>query len=654
MSKMKEDVDDYEYFLRLHRNQLVASQVPEKYWRTVFSKTNAQILDAGLVFTLLRIDYDDDDDIGDGQRRPVFQVMTSEGIRADDPAHIYLVDHAWTFRPEFARRQLLAVDKLRERMAALMGLQDDDDGDGSKETLVRRLYAELWRYANCYSIENADSVEERMPVWYVMDELGCGIGHSDDANFRMVPFICSNSVDDDDDAGDEPTKSAATAYSLLFPVRDVECGEQVTRDYAEGLVGDARDVCLLPWVANDTFVDRDHQHRQLDPDYFLGGHVKETLPMLSERASHDDDDVVSSRRKAPHRVYTEYEYVAKYLTDERFEIVGSVDEADILWMTTHFKHFEELSLTAPWKFVNQFPFEYVLTIKDLLPVTCRRMVGDHIVEDLSGSPSWLPVTYNLKVEIDRFVSYYKKREAAGLDNHWIIKPFNLARGLDTHITDDLNFIIRLRSSGAKIVQKYIERPVLFDRQQDVGGRVKFDIRYVVLLKKSRNPLEAYVYSKFFLRFANRPFALDNLDVYEQHFTVMNYTEGGAHLKHMLCEEFKLEWAKQYPEQPWSEIEKRIFAMLREVFECATMEPPPCGISESPQSRALYAADIMLVDVPSEKTTTTRLSSHFQPQLLEINWTPDCKRACEYYPDFYNDIFRLLFLDIENEAVLRKL
>ena len=57
----------------------------------------------------------------------------------------------------------------------------------------------------------------------------------------------------------------------------------------------------------------------------------------------------------------------------------------------------------------------------------------------------------------------------------------------------------------------IEKPIL------CGGK-KFDLRFIVLLK-SVVPLELYVYNLFYPRLANVDYTLDNLEVFEKHFTV---------------------------------------------------------------------------------------------------------------------------------------
>jgi len=95
----------------------------------------------------------------------------------------------------------------------------------------------------------------------------------------------------------------------------------------------------------------------------------------------------------------------------------------------------------------------------------------------------------------------------------------MARSIDTWVTDNLDVIIRQMESGDKIVQKYISKPLTVQKR-------KFDLRFIVNLR-SVNPLEAYIYDNFWIRLSNNEFVLtkDNLNEYETHFTVMNYSNG---------------------------------------------------------------------------------------------------------------------------------
>lgn len=589
---------DLDAFLTLHRDQLVSSGIPEIFWSTLNEKIQTQIFNAGETFQLLQIDYERDR----LPHEPAWGLQAITEIEKSNPKHIYLIDHAWTFRVSHARNQLLQFDNLRSRLCNILGLNENLP----KEELTDRIFTNIWKLCNTYSIGNAENIEDRLPVWYVMDEIGSAVMHSDTPNCRIVPFVHINSQ---------------ITYSLLFPIGDISEEEFVFADFAEGVRDEVqRQAALLPWVPHE--FDLSFEPEVPSPEYYLSGHVKESLPELEHFKQ-------PQQIRDKYKVFTEYNLIREFLTDKRFEFVDTEDEADILWYTRHFKDYESLS-KSPEKFVNQFPFEYVITVKDLLCLTCRK-------SGKMESLKWFPVTYNLTTEIGNFVSYFQHKE--GQENYWIVKPYNLARSLDIHITDNLNYIMRLPITGPKIVQKYISNPVLFYRPE--CGSVKFDIRYVILLE-SVKPLKAYVHKEFYIRFANKPFELKDFHDYEVHFTVMNYDENIA-MKHMLCSEFKLLWEQQYPNFPWKDTEKSLLTVLRTVLESAIKDDPPCGIAHNPQSRALYAADMMLEWDESRK---------IQPKLLEINWTPDCKRACQYYPNFYNDIFKLLFLNERSDIFIQ--
>ena len=81
-------------------------------------------------------------------------------------------------------------------------------------------------------------------------------------------------------------------------------------------------------------------------------------------------------------------------------------------------------------------------------------------------------------------------------------------------------------------------------------------------------------------------------------------------------------------------------MFRDVFECASAKEPPCGIGHCPQSGSLYAVDLMLDWADGGSNGCRRI----QPKLLEVNYGADCNRACDYYPEFFDNVFSTLFLD----------
>jgi tubulin--tyrosine ligase-like protein 12 len=67
------------------------------------------------------------------------------------------------------------------------------------------------------------------------------------------------------------------------------------------------------------------------------------------------------------------------------------------------------------------------------------------------------------------------------------------------ITNNLDQIIRTIETGPKVIQKYIERPLL------CKGR-KFDMRYIIVMK-SAVPLEVYMHKTFYARCSVKDFTM---------------------------------------------------------------------------------------------------------------------------------------------------
>ena len=634
-------MDDYDQFLALHELQLKQSNVPEHFWKSVHRKLSGEIYDAGSAFTMYQT--------SDGW---CVQMSRESPMSATDPENIFLVDHAWTFgSTNQAREHLLGVPGFLERMEALVEVEEDseeesDDEDSSEDktpeegedqqssdaesvhSRAEKVIQALWPFAHVYRLAGL-AEEDQHPIWYLLDEFGSRVQHSDSPSFCLVPFVYA------------PTQMA---FSLLWPLSDVEPESEVTHDYAHGVKEPLlRAARLAPW-----FPERMQNLVSAEPSCL----APDSAAKISERCGETlpTQGALTCPRHCPLKVFTDLELLESFLTRSEFSFTENQEEADILWITDHFKDFAGLARQERFVFINQFPCENVVTCKDLLVSTSRKACAGSTAGQCTGlpgleSPVWLPESYNMVTELPQLVARYQAKEAAKEDNYWICKPWNLGRSLDIHITDNLAHLILLSSSGPKVASRYLSRPVLFDRRG--VGQVKFDYRYVVLLKSVR-PLELYAYKVFWIRFANEAFKLAKFDNYETHFTVMNYFKEGSVLHQVHCEDFVPLFNEQYPQIGWQSVEEATFKAIRELFEAAIADEPPAGIGASVHSRSLYALDVM-VEWEGEAEQTC-----MKPQILEVNFSPDCVRACKYHPQFFNHVFQTLFLDSVDDCPVTRI
>jgi tubulin polyglutamylase TTLL6/13 len=86
----------------------------------------------------------------------------------------------------------------------------------------------------------------------------------------------------------------------------------------------------------------------------------------------------------------------------------------------------------------------------------------------------------------------------------------------------------------RLVQKYIERPLLLTRSHPDFNLRKFDIRQWVLVTRLK-PLQAYLFSGSYLRFSKEPYSPGRLDEPTVHLT--NYSQNPSPHSYMLASQF---------------------------------------------------------------------------------------------------------------------
>lgn len=140
-------VNAYDYFIAYHQPQLVASGVPEIFWKSLSNKLANQIFDAGNYFKLLLVEYEEDEEEGN----PMWSVSNDkeDGIKADDPDAIFLIDHALTFKSSMLRSMLIDTPNLVKRLGMMFGFSAREL---SSNLALDKVLVDIWKYCSHYSI----------------------------------------------------------------------------------------------------------------------------------------------------------------------------------------------------------------------------------------------------------------------------------------------------------------------------------------------------------------------------------------------------------------------------------------------------------------------------------------------------------------------
>lgn len=322
-------------------------------------------------------------------------------------------------------------------------------------------------------------------------------------------------------------------------------------------------------------------------------------------------------RKRPIKVYTDIGVFAKNLHSDKFEVVQDPNEADLQWIGYHDTH-DFQPIYDNKIYFNQIENERYITVKDLMYLT---------VKTYMGPVPWLPETFVLDEpdDVASFLKRDKELKSSNQSSAWIVKAFNQTRAAFMIVTESTSEVLRHASVDKRLTQRYLWNPLL------IYG-LKFDLRYIVLLK-SVMPMELYAYKVFWPRMAPKRWALDDFDDYERHFTVMNYRAPDK-ITHKTYVDFIEQFGIENPNVKWDDVQQKIYIVFRDLFKCACQK-----MVASPYTKAMYGIDLML-------------TNEMEPVILECNFQPDCKRACNLCPTFVDDVFEVLYTDqpVTNDKV----
>jgi tubulin--tyrosine ligase-like protein 12 len=453
-----------------------------------------------------------------------------------------------------------------------------------------RVLASTYRLLGCYRLTGPSGELDDEPIWYLTDEFASAMRHASQLpTMRCSPFVYQ-----------APGAPGGVAFSLAWPVRLIDHGEEATRDmfHMEPLSPALRQslcTCFFRMGREEACRDAWAQWRSRQAGS-VPAPIQAGLPPPALPPS------------PPLRVYTDIDWVQDDVTRAEFVTTPHAAEAHIVWTKAPLDAATLSQLAAPQgALVNQFPGEECLVFKHRLAQTARRA---------ATAREWLPLTFDATADLDALLGAHEEAVQEERQPLWIMKPWNSGRSLGITVAATPQAVAAAVRAGPKVAQQYIARPALY------RGR-KFDVRVLVAVT-SFVPLVASMWHEVFIRVANKPYDSSPaaLGDFQTTFTSMRQRgyEEEAVSEAQLAQEVGASGGD------WAAARRGIQHMLRDLLTAAAPEVGPC-----PAARALYGVDVMF------------LEGSLAPQLLEVTFCPGVERPMAADPHFLDKVFGHLFL-----------
>jgi hypothetical protein len=285
--------------------------------------------------------------------------------------------------------------------------------------------------------------------------------------------------------------------------------------------------------------------------------------------------------------------------------LGAAPLPNLLW--TWSRRFDWAVLRLVFQKVNHFQRSQELTSKHLLNENLKK--AGHPFHDA------MPRTFKLgqRKENEEVIKEYNKERRRG-STLWIMKEIGKSQGNGIKLIDDAG---KISYAQASVIQKYVDNPLLL---QDFP--FKFDLRIYVLVT-SFKPLEAFIYSEGFARFATSEYNTDAEsignerihltnssiqssylgDMSKNHPAIQAGSEGGGNKTSLKWLWSQLKQDGHDTEVIWNEI----CATCVNALLCVDDK-----IGKQPNSFELFGFDIMV-------------DENKRPWLLEVNSSPSLAR-----------------------------